>query len=77
MVEHELDRRVKSRLGSILKGPCATEIQAHNGEIGESCLRDSRSCTLAKNLSTTPQMPRSSVLMEMHEAAPCALEKQL
>lgn len=77
MVEYELDGRVKSRLGSTLKGPCATEIQAHNGEMGESCLRDGRSRALAKNLSTIPQMPRSSVLMETHGAAPCALEKQL
>lgn len=65
MVEHELDRTVRSRLESTLKGPCATEIQAHNREIGEPCLRDGRGSALAKNPSTSPQMPGSSVLMEM------------
>lgn len=57
MVEHELDRRVRSRLGSTLKGPCATEIQAHNREIGEPCLRDGRGSALAKNPSTSPRCP--------------------
>lgn len=46
-----------------------------NREMGESCLRDGRGGALAKHLSISPQMPRSAVLMGMHEAAPCALEK--
>lgn len=44
--------------------------------MGESCLRDGRGRALAKHLSISPQTPRSAVLMEMHEAAPCALGKR-
>lgn len=53
-------------LGSALKGLRAAEVPAHNREIRESCHRDSGSSTFAKNLSSSPQMPRSLVLIKMH-----------
>lgn len=49
--------------GSALEGLRAAEVPAHNREIRGSCHRDS---TFTKNLSTSPQMPGSLVLMEMH-----------
>lgn len=57
MVEHELDRRIRSRLGSTLKGPCATEIQAHSREIGEPCLQQGqRTCQEPEHLSPDAQI---------------------
>lgn len=52
--------------GSAVEGLRAAEVPAHNREIRGSCHRDSGSSTFAKNLSTSPQMPGSLVLMEMH-----------
>lgn len=70
MVEHELDRRMRLRQGSTLKGPRATEIRAHNR--GDRRILPERRQGLPSCQELEHHCPE---LMEMHKASPCALEE--
>lgn len=59
-------RRAEVEPGKCSRGTaCCRGSCSQQGDKG-SCHRDSGSSTFAKNLSTSPQMPGSLVLMEMH-----------